>query len=527
MRHHAVLCALIGSLLLFLPAPGGAADRALVVGVDHYPSIIRNGVPGGADLAGAVVDARTFTELLVEVFGVPPSSIAMLTDKTATRDRILQEFRTWLIDGSKPGDRVFFYFAGHGARVLVAGPGGTRRLTSTIAPFDTRGDLDGRESSFAGMIQGTEVRELLRDLEDRHVTVVVDACFSGSISRGRRELTWLRGMRTLTPAPPSSLAPSTKFEGETDPSAARLIAPPRSELDRSRPTASPALPDRDRHGSLAVWSAATIAQVTFDHPEKPGGIFTQSLASRLRETMKDPSEADVLTASSLLTYVRAEADRICRQLGRRCSNGLTPELLASKDYLLSVLAPAPKVNVVDGVGTQGKGQKVVAVAQIATSVLSHVNDFELSAEVLPSRRTKVGDEIRFRIRSSEAGTLVVLDVSAKGELKQIFPNRYSERGFKGGRVRAGATIVIPDSQYGFAFEAAEPGPGTLIALVADDETELQSVLDQKADLSPARDPSSVIAALASRLQEARLVGGGKPNGRQRWSFAAVPYMIDP
>jgi hypothetical protein len=523
-----------------MTAPLAAADRALIVGVDRYPAIVRDDVAGGANLSGAVVDARTFAELLVSVFRVPPSSIAMLTDGTATRERILQEFQSWLIDGSRPGDRVFFYFAGHGARILVAGPGGTRRLTSTIVPSDARGDLAVSGATVSGMIQGTEIRELLQRLGDRDVTVVVDACFSGSISRGRKRLDWVPGMRTLTPAPP----PGNGFDGElseaADPLAARLITSPALEPRRSRPAASsPASPVAKEKGSLAVWSAATIAQVTFDHPEKPGGIFTQSLAARLRQAMRDKS--DVLTASELLTYARSEAERICRRLGRRCANGLTPELLASGSYMVSVIAPlggaaqpgaAPSAASPAAAPTaaakvsKGEDPRRPGLAQLAKAALSHDNDFDLSVDILPSRRSKVGNEIRFRIRSSEPGTLLVLDAGPEGDLKQIFPNRYSEATSKGGRVRANATVVIPDASYGFTFEATQPGQGTLIALVADDATQMSDVMGE-VGLTTIGDPGALIAALASRLQEIRLVKGGGPNGRQRWSYVAVPYVIEP
>ena len=204
LRARILLAAAILAAIGLPWSRASARDRALVVGVNSYPGITVGGLAGQKDLGGAVFDAKTFADLLKTQFGVDAADIHTLFDAEASRARILDEFQTWLIAGTGPGDRVFFYFAGHGAAVRVQDEAtGVSRMTSAIVPGDAHGDLAKQPLAIDGMILGVEMRGLLDQLSGRKVTVVADSCQSGSVSRDALHPFILPPsvrVRTLTPA---------------------------------------------------------------------------------------------------------------------------------------------------------------------------------------------------------------------------------------------------------------------------------------------------------------------------------------
>ena len=536
MRLERLVYALTVAATLLGCGEAFAAQRALIIGVNHYPGLISQGRAGGRDLRGAVADAQTFQDLLIKIFKFEPGSIEILTDEAATREKILSEFKTWLVDGTKAGDTVVFYYAGHGAQAVVKDGNGANRLTSTIVPADAKGDLDAASPEVSGMIRGDEIGALLNKIADRQTLVVADSCFSGSISRGEAGLKWGDGMRTLTPSRPldmpqgeatdafrSAAKVSGSFLEVAGAAHSRTITvvPTDGAAASSAVTVAPTIVGAGpgAEGSLVVWSAASISQVTFDDPELLGGVFTQSLAARLRKAAEDSSGAQAITGGGLLQYVRAEADRFCKQFGPvECGNGLTPQLQAPDGYILQVLAPAAASPAV--AEQPPKYSETPAVAYEAAQALTHQNDFSLSVKILPSNAVKVHDEVRFVVRSAEPGTLVILDHDADGKLYQIFPNKDSERNYKGGFIHANVDILIPDE--GFRFTADDAGSSELLVLVADKDVDLSGIVGQELNGTP----KDFLARLATRMLAPKLnPDPNVPNRAYRWAFATASYTI--
>src|SRR5258707_11831045 len=67
MRFHGICVGAIAALAIAATS-ASARDRALVVGVNKYPELIRDKKSGGANLAGPVADVQTFASLLVDIF---------------------------------------------------------------------------------------------------------------------------------------------------------------------------------------------------------------------------------------------------------------------------------------------------------------------------------------------------------------------------------------------------------------------------------------------------------------------------
>lgn len=173
-------------ITLLLLASAGAvmvsgADRALVVGVDYYanPDVFRTD--------GAVADARAIQQLLIDKFGFAPTSIKMLLNEQATAGAITDNFRSWLINGTRPGDRVFFYYAGHGSQAPDDNGDEDDGMDELVTPFDVKvTKLNGKTvlSDERTFIRDDRFNDFIVQLSGRRVVLMFDSCNSGTISRG-------------------------------------------------------------------------------------------------------------------------------------------------------------------------------------------------------------------------------------------------------------------------------------------------------------------------------------------------------
>jgi peptidoglycan/xylan/chitin deacetylase (PgdA/CDA1 family)/uncharacterized caspase-like protein len=165
-------------------ATGYAGSWAIVVGVDGYPK--------WPHLQYAVRDAEGVGQTLVQKFGFAPDHVITLKNEQATRRNILAAFHDLAGHGQddktrgglQPNDRVFVFFAGHGA---------TRKLSSGrdlgyIVPYDA-----DPENLASDAIPMTEIQNIAESLPAKHVLFVMDACYSGlGLTRGGANAAFLR-----------------------------------------------------------------------------------------------------------------------------------------------------------------------------------------------------------------------------------------------------------------------------------------------------------------------------------------------
>jgi hypothetical protein len=167
------------------PADGPEApDRlALLVGIDVYSPDAKERRPQA--LQGAKNDVERVRRLLVERFGFAPADIRMVFDGEATHERLVREFRGWLIERAGPQTEVLFWYSGHGSRCPDAEHEGAPEpdgCDSTLVAYDSR--VADRAGAYD--LTDDEVDALLRALcaTAERVTIVTDSCNSGGVSRG-------------------------------------------------------------------------------------------------------------------------------------------------------------------------------------------------------------------------------------------------------------------------------------------------------------------------------------------------------
>lgn len=160
--------------------PDTGRFRALLVGIADYPD------PEHV-LAGPVNDVYLVSQMLQQL-GFPADSIRVAIDERATC-RAIRERLCWLLLDAKPGDVLFFFFAGHGAQMPSYGVDSeVDRVDECLVPYDfdwNKGDAI-TDNEFAGLYSQLPY--------DASFFAVLDCCHSGGMTRGRSG-----GIRGLTP----------------------------------------------------------------------------------------------------------------------------------------------------------------------------------------------------------------------------------------------------------------------------------------------------------------------------------------
>ena len=436
--------------------------------------------------------------LLVGTLGFRANQIMTLTNAEATRANILKAASAWLVDGSRPGDRIVLFYSGHGYYQTDDDGDETDGLDEAIVPHDAEIIAAEEEPmKMRNLILDDEIDDILESVADRRVILIVDSCFSGTMSRA------LAGgdprlIRTL---------------------AARRVAAERATRsfgDRARYLRTRSARQREgafleRTDKVVSWSAVSpVQQALVDvETEQYQGVFTGRFVRVIAEKLADRDGDGKVSHAELHDYLLEESKAYCERNHQQCNAGLTPYLEAPRDHLGRDVAT---------------GDVVGGTEEIADSTLVHDNVAGVAIEILPSTRVRVGQELAFRIRASRPGHLLVIDVNAKGELTQLFPNKYADAEGRGGPIAAGRPITIPDAYYGFRFTAGEPlGRGKLFAVLTEDPVALQDLMGVNKDLQVVADPAAYLGALAERLR--RPWQGGERNREAHWSMSGQSYEI--
>ena len=174
IRHFLVLAAVTLFVAFGPPERTSPAKWALVVGISDYTHF---GDEIGGDLPGAANDARAIADVLVNKYNFAPGNVKLVLDGAATRDRLETELSEWLPSVARPGDLIWFYFAGHGSQAWDLDGDEEDGLDETVCPADVmRGNTDMD-------ILDDEIGQWLDQLPTDNVVVVWDKCHAKSSTR--------------------------------------------------------------------------------------------------------------------------------------------------------------------------------------------------------------------------------------------------------------------------------------------------------------------------------------------------------
>jgi hypothetical protein len=420
-------CLFIGLFISF-SIPTYAENRALIVGINEYQHV--------TPLKGSVTDARKVLQLLQKLAIYRGDQVRLLTDSQATRQNILEGLE-WL-SGSQAGDKVLFYFSGHGAQNRDTEGDESDGLDETLCPVETT-------LTRKGMITDDEINERLKRLSGRQVLVVIDACHSGTVTKGSLP----KGVQLKTP---SFTVPLPETKAITNESLISLTA----------------------QGELIAYSAVASNQVAIDTTE--GGIFTSAFLKIIEEKKGKVSHKEIL---EVVKQASVEACELYRSV---CRLGLTPQLELSAADL---------------------EEKAIFSVSTSPSPTVPLRDV-LSLKILPHEKLRIGELLKFQITntSQQPGYLVIWDIDSKGQVNCIFPDKNS--GENNGYLQAGQTLIIPDTSDDFEFKMGEPtGKGmAIIALIGDESVAKQmSTLSTDSFTKEIREMKGIERVSKSKAQE--------------------------
>jgi len=146
-------------------APQNENRYALIIGNEDYSNFQLN-LKKESNVDYAVHDATIFKEYARGVLGIPTENIIFMTNARAIEmHRAINKLN--MIAGITQGKaEIYFYYAGHGFPD-----------EKTKEPYIMPVDVSGSDLEFA--LSLNEVYEKLTEHPTRHVTVLLDACFSG------------------------------------------------------------------------------------------------------------------------------------------------------------------------------------------------------------------------------------------------------------------------------------------------------------------------------------------------------------
>ncbi|MBP6416823.1 MAG: caspase family protein [Chitinophagaceae bacterium] len=259
------LLALVLSLSAFLFC-SAQERRALIIAIDKYTPPPGTQIPGTArsvfnDLDGCINDARSIHSIITSRFQFKTEKVDTLYNDAATRVGIEKEMLA-LLDKSNPNDIAFIYYAGHGSRVPNSLSEEVDKIDESMVPSDTwkPGVEDLRDKQLAG---------IYNKFIDKGVklTVIMDCCHSGSLSRG-----------------------------PNDPGRFRFIADANYD---AKDATKPIVPETRPEGTFLIISAAQdneYAQEQRDENNTPHGAFTIAFIQALQQQSVNASVLNLFTS---------------------------------------------------------------------------------------------------------------------------------------------------------------------------------------------------------------------------------------
>lgn len=150
---------------------------AIVIGIDAYTD------PRLPALAAAARDALRFAEWVIQWGGVPPENLQLLLSgkqlsswlpfKPATSENIRSAVKVFQEGAGHGGDRLYFFYAGHG--ISASGATNGRAIGATLVPVDVSA-FESQPNLL--IVFQEEVLRLLKHVEPTEQIFILDACLN-------------------------------------------------------------------------------------------------------------------------------------------------------------------------------------------------------------------------------------------------------------------------------------------------------------------------------------------------------------
>ncbi len=365
------------------PAPLQPSNHALIITVSEYRR---------SPLPGVLTDHKLGLEL-ARRFGVPPQNIVELSEEEVTREGLKQALAS-MNQAVMPGDKLYIYFSGHGARFFNKATG---QCTESIVMQDMR------------VVTNTEFAAMLKPLSAKtdKTIVMLDSCHSGGVAQAAssREIGSGSPMRA-------------KFSPEASSPQCSLAVNDRSFSQ----TRGAELSTTDHN--LVILAAARNNEVAWDTSK--GGALTYNFEQCLNGGATDSDRSGSLSMQELTDCVQARLDKTQEEAARQhvtlAGNGALVPALANAGAAHAVAANA---------GAAPAAAALAANVTAAADPLATLNDiygqrddrWQVQAS-LAQPTLKIGTHLALSIRSQRDGFVYLFYQGTQpGSFYLLFPNQ--------------------------------------------------------------------------------------------------------
>jgi hypothetical protein len=355
-----------------LHAPLLASNHALIITVSEYQ---RSPLPG-------VLNDRKLANELAQRFGVPPQNIVELSEGQVTRDglgRALAAMKQVIM----PGDKLYVYFSGHGARFFSKASG---QCTESIVMQDMH------------VVTNTEFADMLKPLSAKadKTIVMLDSCHSGGVAQ----------------------AASARDVGSAATLRAKFLP------EASSPQCSLAVNDRGfsqtrgadlatTDHNLVILAAARNNEVAWDTSK--GGALTYNFEQCLNGGAADADHSGSLSMQELTACVQARLDKTQGEAARQHAT-----LAGNAALVPAFVEPAAGA---DATGAAAAAAVADPLATL-TDIYSQRDDRWQVQVNLDHPTLKIGSQLAMSIHSQRDGFVYMFYQGTQpGSFYLLFPNQ--------------------------------------------------------------------------------------------------------
>jgi Caspase domain/Domain of unknown function (DUF4384) len=412
--------------------PALASNHALIITVSEYQK---------SPLPGVLTDRKLGIEL-AQRFGVPPQNIVELSELQVTRDGLKQAFAD-MNQSMMPGDKLFVYFSGHGARYFSKATG---QCTESLVMQDMH------------VVTNTEFANMIKPLSAKadKTIVMLDSCHSGGVAQAA-------GSRTL----------AAQYRAKFSPEASS----PQCSLAVNLGSFSQArgVDFHTTDHNMVILAAARNNEVAWDTSK--GGAMTYNFSQCLAGGAVDADHSGALSMQELTACVQARLDKTqedsALQHATLAGNAaLVPAFTesaasapADNPAAAGAASPPPAAGIAPAASVAPAAGAPAVIDTLATlnDIFNQRDDRWQVQTTLASPRLKIGSNLSLSIRSQRDGFVYVFYRGTQADsFYLLFPNNLDSAN----AIRANQDLQLPRRDW--SVTALGPaGTDHLMVMVAD------------------------------------------------------------
>jgi hypothetical protein len=430
-------------------APLLASNHALIITVSEYQ---RSPLPG-------VLTDRKLANELARRFGVPPQNIVELSEQQVTREGLKQAL-AGMNQTVMPGDRLYVYFSGHGARFLSKATG---QCTESIVMQDMR------------VVTNAEFATMLKPLSAKtdKTIVMLDSCHSGGVARAAssRSAGLLQSMRP-------------KYSPEAS-SPECSLAVNLGSFSQAR-----GIDLNTTDNNLVILAAARPNEVAWDTSK--GGALTYNFEQCLG-VAADTDHSGSLSMQELTACVQARLDKTQEESARQHAT------LAGNGALVPAFGNAPPADP----GSPGAAPPGAPAPANPLAMLNDIygqRDDRWGVQAMAEAALKIGSHLSLSVHSQRDGFVYVFYQGTQpGSFYLLFPNQLDSNN----SIAADKEMPLPRPQW--SVTALGPG-GTdhLLVMVTESPRDFGALALPAEYVSQAGPFEKISTTLTSAQQVSRI-----------------------